>query len=94
MGQLSLESLLTFALSLVHDLQVGVSHAAGHQQNTLVLIRLSIAAAHSVLPGNVRAVRGADALRPPSLHLANLPWTTFDSLASLYKSTVSGFICG
>lgn len=30
--------LLTFALSLVHDLQVGVSHAAGHQHNTLILV--------------------------------------------------------
>lgn len=27
-----------FAVSLVHDLQVRVSHAAGHQQGTLILI--------------------------------------------------------
>lgn len=27
-----------FALSLVHDLQVRVSHAAGHQQSALILV--------------------------------------------------------
>lgn len=30
--------LLTFTVSLVHDLQVRVSHAAGHQQSALILI--------------------------------------------------------
>lgn len=85
--------LLTFALSLVHDLQVRVSHAAGHQQTTLIFVCLPIAAAHSMLSGNVRAVWRAHTLRPSSLHLANLPGTAFDSLTSLYKSTASGFIC-
>lgn len=37
------------ALSLVHDLQVRMSHATGHKQSTLLLIGPSIAAAHSVL---------------------------------------------
>lgn len=40
---------LTLALSLVHDLQVRMSHATGHKQSTLLLIGPSIAAAHSVL---------------------------------------------
>lgn len=80
---------LTFAASLVHDLQVRVPHAAGHQQGALVLVRLPVAAAHSVLPGNVRAVRGAHALRPSHLHFANLPGAAFDSLACLWKSRAS-----
>lgn len=29
---------LTFAVSLIHDLQVGVSHAAGHQQSALIFV--------------------------------------------------------
>lgn len=73
-----------FALALVHDLQVWVSHAAGHQQNTLILICLSVTAAHRMLPGNVRAVWRARALRPSHLHLADLPGTAFDSLTSLF----------
>lgn len=85
--------MLTFAVSLVHDLQVWVSHAAGHQQSTLIGIWPPVAAAHSVLLGNVRAVWRAHTLRPSYLHFANLPGTTFDSIASLYKSTESGFIC-
>ena len=82
--------MLTLALSLVHDLQVWVSHAAGHQQSTLILIRLSIAAAHSMLPDNVRAVWRAHTLRPSCLHLANLPRTALDALTSLCKSTKAG----
>lgn len=73
-----------FALSLVHDLQVRVSHTAGHQQSTLILICLPIAAAHSMLPGNVRAVWRAHTLRPSRLHLADLPGTAFDSLTCLF----------
>lgn len=80
---------LTFAVSLVHDLQVRVSHAAGHQQGALILVRLPVTAAHGVLPGNVRAVRGAHALRPPHLHFANLPRAAFDSLACIWKSRAS-----
>lgn len=38
-----------FTLSLVHDFQVGVSHAAGHEQSTLFLIGPPIAATHSML---------------------------------------------
>lgn len=77
---------LTFAASLVHDLQVRVPHAAGHQQGALVLVRLPVAAAHSELPGNVGAVRGAHALRPSHLHFANLPGAAFDSLTCVWKS--------
>lgn len=80
---------LTFAVSLVHDLQVRVSHAAGHQQGALVLVRLAVTAAHGVLPGNVRAVRGAHALGPPHFHFANLPRATVDSLACVWKSRTS-----
>lgn len=75
---------LTFAVSLVHDLQVRVSHAAGHQQGALVLVRLPVTAANGVLPGNVGAVRGAHALGPPHLHFANLPRAAFDSLACVW----------
>lgn len=39
-----------FAVSLVHDLQVRVPHAAGHQHAALILVRLPVAAAHSMLP--------------------------------------------
>lgn len=85
--------MLTLALSLVHDLQVWVSHAASHQQSALILICLPIAATHSMLPGNVRAVWSAHTLGPSHLHSANLPRTAFDSLTSFYKSTASGFIC-
>lgn len=84
---------LTLALSLVHDLQVRVSHAAGQQHGTLILVRLSIAATHSMLPGNVRAVWRAHTLRPSRLHLANLPRTASDPLAGLYKSTASAAQC-
>lgn len=80
---------LTFAVSLVHDLQVRVSHAAGHQQGALVLVRLPVTAANGVLPGNVRAVRGAHALGPPHLHFANLPRAAFDSLACVWKRRAS-----
>lgn len=61
-----------------------MSHAAGHQQTTLIFVCLPIAAAHSMLSGNVRAVWRAHTLRPSSLHLANLPGTAFDSLTSLF----------
>lgn len=70
-----------------------MSHTAGHQQSTLILVRLPVAAAHSVFPGNVRAVWGAHTLRPSGLHLANLAGAAFDSLACFCKSTVSGFLC-
>lgn len=80
---------LTFAVSLVHDLQVRVSHAAGHQQGALVLVRLPVTAAHGVLPRNVRAVWGAHALGPPHLHFADLPRAAFDSLACVWKSRAS-----
>lgn len=72
------------ALSLVHDLQIGVSHAASHEQNTLVFIGAAIAAAHSVFQGQVGAVRGAHTLRPAHLHFTNLPRATLDSLAVLF----------
>lgn len=85
--------LLTFALSLVHDLQVWVSHAASHQQSALILICLPIAATHSMFPGNVRTVWRAHTLRPAHLHLTNFPGTAFDSFTGVYKNTVSGFIC-
>lgn len=84
---------LTFAASLVHDLQVRVPHAAGHQQGALVLVRLPVAAAHSVLPGNVGAVRGAHALGPSHLHFANLPGAAFDSLACVWTSRASVSRC-
>lgn len=73
-----------FALSLVHDFQVWVSHAASHKQGTLIPVRPAIAAAHSMLPGNVRAVWRAHTLRPSHFHLANLPRTAFYSLAWVF----------
>lgn len=77
---------LTLAVSLVHDLQVRVSHAARHQQRALILVRLPVTAAHGVLAGDVGAVWGAHALGPPRLHFANLPRAAFDSLARVWKS--------
>lgn len=80
---------LTLAVSLVHDLQVPVSHAAGHQQGALVRVGFPVAAAHGVLPGNVRAVGGAHALGPSRLHFADLPRAAFDSLARVWKGRAS-----
>lgn len=72
------------ALSLVHNLQVWVSHAASHQKRTLILIRLPVTATHSMLPGNVRAVWIAHTLRSSHLHFANFPRTAFDSLTCFF----------
>lgn len=74
---------LTFALSLVHDLQVRVAHAPRRQQGALVLVRPPVAAAHRVLPGDVSAVRGAHALGPPRLHSAHLPGAAARALAGV-----------
>lgn len=63
-----------------------MAHAAGHQQGALVLVGLAVAAAHGVLAGDVGAVRGAHALGPAHLHLANLPGAASDSLACVWKS--------
>lgn len=80
-----LYGLLTFALSLVHDLQVRVTHAASHQQSTLVPIGLAITAADRVLLGEMGAVWRTHTLRPSGLHLTNLPRTTLHSLTGLCK---------
>lgn len=61
-----------------------MSHAAGHQQRALVLVGRPVAAAHSMLPRKVRAVRRAHTLRPPRLHLANLPSSAFDSFTRVF----------
>ena len=77
---------LTFALSLVHDLEIGVAHAVGHEQGALVRVGPAVAAAHGVLQGDGGAVRGAHALRPARLHPAHLPWPALHSLAGLCRT--------
>jgi len=78
---------LTFALSLVHDLQVGQPHAASHQQGALVRVGPAVAAAHRVLQGDGRASRGAHALRPARLHLTHLVGPALHALAGVCGKT-------
>lgn len=73
-----------FAISLVHDLQVRVTLAAGHQESTLVLVGVPITPADSMLSGDVGTVWGANALRTSNLHLAHLPRATLHPLTCLF----------
>lgn len=73
-----------FALSLVHDLEVRVTFAAGHQKSTLVFVGVPVTPADSMLSGDVGTVWGANALRTSSLHLAYLPRATLHSLTRLF----------
>lgn len=79
----------TFAFALVHDLQVGVTRAAGHQQGALVLVGDAVAAAHGVLLGDVGAVWRAHALRPAHLHPADLPRAALHAVAGVCGNTAT-----
>lgn len=62
------------------------------QQRALVLVGLSIRAAHRPLPGDVGAVRRAHAARlTPPVHLAPLPGPAVNIVAGFYnkKSVLS-----
>ena len=78
--------MLTFALSLVHDLQVRVAHAVGHEQGALVRVGPAVAAAHGLLQGDGGAVRGAHTLRPAVLHPALLPRPALHSFTGLCRT--------
>lgn len=73
-----------FALSLVHDLQVWMASAPGHEKRALIAIRVTIAAADGMLTGNVGAVGGTYTLGPSCLHLAHLSWSTLDAVAVFF----------
>lgn len=85
---------LTLAFSLVLHVQVGVPLAFGLQQRALVLVGLPVGAADGPLPGDVGAVRGANAARlAPPVHLAPLPGAAVHVVAGLCKSRGQGYEC-
>lgn len=73
-----------FAFSLVHDLQIRVALTAGHQQSTLITVGLPIAPTHSMLYGDVSAVRRTHTLRTSNHHLTHLPWAAFHTITGLF----------
>lgn len=76
---------LTFALSLVHDLEVRVASAASHQEGTLIFICGTITPTDGMLSGDVGTVWRADALRTATFHPTHFPRAALHPFACLCK---------
>lgn len=81
------QSFLTLALPLVLYVQVRLPFAFRLQQRALVLVGLPVGAADGSLPGDVGAVRCANAARlTPPVHLAPLSGAAVNIVAGFCNS--------